>query len=316
MLAPLVEGVDRWALLGYPDHANVGDSAIWIGELRLLRRILGRSPSYVCDSGSYSRDALARSLPRGPILISGGGNFGDLWTAEQELRERALRDFPDRPIVQLPQSMQFTSAARLDRARAVVDAHPSLTLLARDSRSLDAMRCAFRARSLLCPDAAFGLGVLDRTTPASREIVWQSREDLEALEPPYRGSVLEPGDWLAEHPTAAQRAARLALRASARLAGGFGPAAAFVPALCGTAARQRVSRGCAWLCAGRLVVTNRLHGHILCLLLGIPHFISDNRYGKLRAFFDDWTRESPLVTWCDSEEEAVTRAERAARSPT
>jgi pyruvyl transferase EpsO len=60
-----------------------------------------------------------------------------------------------------------------------------------------------------------------------------------------------------------------------------------------------------------MVVTNRLHGHILCVLLGIPHFVSDNSYGKLSAFHGDWTHESPLVTWCDSEEDAVRHALRA-----
>jgi exopolysaccharide biosynthesis predicted pyruvyltransferase EpsI len=32
-----------------------------------------------------------------------------------------------------------------------------------------------------------------------------------------------------------------------------------------------------------------LHAHLLSLLLGIPHAILDNTYGKLGRFLDAWT---------------------------
>ncbi|RZM06107.1 MAG: exopolysaccharide biosynthesis protein, partial [Sphingomonas sp.] len=32
----------RYALVDFPDHANVGDSAIWLGELAMLRQVTGR----------------------------------------------------------------------------------------------------------------------------------------------------------------------------------------------------------------------------------------------------------------------------------
>jgi pyruvyl transferase EpsO len=36
------------------------------------------------------------------------------------------------------------------------------------------------------------------------------------------------------------------------------------------------------------VITDRLHGHILCTLLGIPHCVIDNSYGKIGGFADAW----------------------------
>ncbi len=44
-----------------------------------------------------------------------------------------------------------------------------------------------------------------------------------------------------------------------------------------------------------LIVTNRLHGHILCLLLNIPHIFLPNAYHKNQAFYETWTQEIP---WC------------------
>ena len=43
------------------------------------------------------------------------------------------------------------------------------------------------------------------------------------------------------------------------------------------------------LSTGGLVVTDRLHAHILSLLLDIPHVLLDNSYGKVAGFADQWT---------------------------
>lgn len=41
----------------------------------------------------------------------------------------------------------------------------------------------------------------------------------------------------------------------------------------------------------RLVITNRLHGHILCLLLKIPHVFLPNSYHKNELFYQTWTHQ-------------------------
>jgi pyruvyl transferase EpsO len=49
----------------------------------------------------------------------------------------------------------------------------------------------------------------------------------------------------------------------------------------------------------RLVITSRLHGHIFCILLGIPHVFLPNSYHKNKTFFDTWTREIPYCRFVD-----------------
>src|SRR3546814_10452775 len=56
-------------------------------------------------------------------------------------------------------------------------------------------------------------------------------------------------------------------------------------------AEWRFQRGLAMLAAGELVVTDRLHAHILSLLLDIPHVLPDNSYGKVAGFADQLTAE-------------------------
>jgi pyruvyl transferase EpsO len=44
----------------------------------------------------------------------------------------------------------------------------------------------------------------------------------------------------------------------------------------------------------RLVITTRLHGHILCVILGIPHVFLANSYYKNEAFYQTWTYQIPF----------------------
>jgi exopolysaccharide biosynthesis predicted pyruvyltransferase EpsI len=66
------------------------------------------------------------------------------------------------------------------------------------------------------------------------------------------------------------------------------------------------SRGSRLLSRGRVIITDRLHGHILGLLLGIPQVLVGDRYGKVKSFYESWTRDCPITSWADSEKEADT----------
>lgn len=306
VLRPLLADVQRVALLDFPAHSNVGDSAIWLGTLAYLRD-RGKTICYTCDQSTYSRSTLAARLGDGAILLSGGGNFGDIWKGPQRLREQVVRDFPNARIVQLPQSVMFRDQDELARARAIFDAHPALTLLVRDRRSFRFVSGNFRAPALLCPDMALWLGAIARPSPAKREIVWLARTDRESAVGSPPASV-ETVDWLNEPPAPElrlesflrelvvehPRAERMLRKTLSRVAD--------------RAAANRLRRGCAMLSEGRVVITDRLHAHILSLLLGIPSVILDNSYGKLRDFYDTWTCGNELAALADGPEQAMSLA--------
>jgi len=297
------------ALIDFPHAPNVGDSVIWLGALAFLAR-RGMRPCFTCSNRSYSRAALARRLGEGTILLTGGGNFGDLYPPHQELREAVVRHFPRNRILQLPQTIHFRSPEKLERARQVFDAHPDFTLLVRDAPSLALAREHFGAPSLLCPDMAFALGAQNRPDPPTHPVVWLARTDKESPAtptPPTPAGVLKT-DWLLDDVTPA-------LKLNRRLARIAREVPSVRPLLQGTlsrtyapVARERARRGMRALGAGRAVVTNRLHGHVLCMLMGIPHVVLDNSYGKVRALYDAWTHASPLAHWETSEARALEQA--------
>jgi len=307
ILDPLVPRDAGVALVDFPRTANVGDSAIWLGTLAWLAQSGRGAPRYVCSDLTYDRAKLASRVGAGTILLSGGGNFGDLYPDHQEFREQVIADFPGHRIVQLPQSIHFESRAELARARDVIGRHPRLTLLARDRPSLELARREFAVTSLLCPDLAFALGPLHRPGPPSRPIVWLSRADKESrLEdtPPFEAG-MDRVDWLIDDPhplIALHLTVDRWLRHRAALRPWVAPG---LESTFTHAAQLRLARGVRTLGAGATVITNRLHGHVLALLLGIPHFVVDNSYGKVRALHEAWTRGSKVARFCETQAEAL-----------
>ncbi|GAA4402974.1 hypothetical protein GCM10023187_18610 [Nibrella viscosa] len=309
VLKPLVPAGASCALLEFPNYANSGDSVIWLGAKAWLRRNRN-TVVYSCDKETYSRELMAAQLGSGIILLQGGGNFGDIWTDLQHFRERVIQDFPSNKIIQLPQTLHFRQEASIARTRLILEAHPDLTLLVRDQASLDFARQQFAVPATLCPDMAFALGPVERPHQAQTDMVWLARTDKETQNKPAPQNELGLicTDWL-EEPHSALRDLNEQLSRDLKQLPDKAPE--LYRGLVGTydpIARERFLRGITTLSQGHVVVTDRLHGHIMCLLLDIPHVLMDNNYGKVRGFYEAWTRDNKLTCWADSPEEVVNTA--------
>ena len=313
-------GAPAVALAMYPHHANVGDSAIWWGSTRALRRA-GARMAYVCDHRTFDPRALRRALPEGPLLLLGGGNFGDVYRDERDLRERILREVRDRPVIQLPQSLWFRDPREADRLAALCADHPSFHLMVRDTRSRDFAARRLGLRATLCPDMAFALGDLSASRAAAEtDVLVLARSDPESRGGEMRwttdaGRRRERADWPMRWPEATRgwpRGLRLSwVRNQAlRRLPGLGPEwlRRLTAAPWDDFAQERTLAGCRWLSRGRVLVTDRLHGHILAVLCGQPHVVFDTVNGKIRAFYETWTRRSG-GRWADTADEAMEKAE-------
>jgi pyruvyl transferase EpsO len=316
--------IERCALLNYPNHLNIGDHLIWCGTIRYLSLQASAHLAYIADIDSYSHSAMNRALGHNAIILfHGGGSLGDLWPDRQLFHEAVIAANHNRPIVILPQTIYFQNANAAARASRIFQAHPNLTVCARDQRSFSLAQQLFPScRLILAPDMAFALqGLLpvdrpERTSPA----LFLRRKDRESAgAAPSLSPDAVSQDWISYErkwrwgdrrvplsiPLVAlwrdlwqrrihqpqlykRRIAWLAQHASHLWSQSRFPDW-----------RHRFSLGLAFdgmhqLRQFQFVATDRLHAHILAELLGIPNLLLANSYYKNKAFYETWTHTSPL----------------------
>ncbi|TIX81220.1 MAG: exopolysaccharide biosynthesis protein, partial [Mesorhizobium sp.] len=271
-LKDYVRADEPLAILDFPDIRNCGDSAIWLGEMAYLKDRYDKRPAYVSRMRDFSAEDLERAVPTGPIFIHGGGNFGDLWITHQDFRERVLEQFPNRRIIQFPQSIHYKSQERRERSARIIGGHKNFVLLVRDEESKAFAEKHFDCEVRLCPDMAFCIGALE---PEASEfpVLAMLRADLEKAGDADRSAYpdIPMEDWITE--SARQvRVAKAIGAASALLA--LKPAEVRLRKL-DAAAHNRFRRGIRQISRGRAIVTDRLHVHICSLLIGRPHAVLD-----------------------------------------
>ncbi|TIX51239.1 polysaccharide pyruvyl transferase family protein [Alteraurantiacibacter aquimixticola] len=287
-LARFVGPGSDYALLDFPDYANVGDSAIWLGAISVLTGLTGRQPFLASRADGFRAEALERLPDGGVIFINGGGNFGDIWQGPQMFRESILSRFRDRTIVQLPQSIHYGDEAAADRTAKVIADTSDFHLFVRDHKSMQFAETRLNCAATLAPDCAMGMGPLDRRGPVEIDLLWLLRSDVERdprnREAPGEGAIVE--DWLEEPPMP-----RGSLRRAAvwdMLKSGSLSLELTRTLLLNRIAAHRLERGLRQLSRARHVVTDRLHSHILCAMMGIPHVVLDNSYGKVSGYRNCW----------------------------
>lgn len=296
VLVPLIQGHERHiCLIDPPNYSNVGDSAILLGELAFLKARFPRSRISFFDIDSYSERCESLIDRASIILLNGGGNFGDVYPRQQELRLRLLMRFPDKRIVQLPQSIWFTDPANIARTAKAIASHGDFHLLARDRASHAFATENFACRAWLSPDMAFWLDLIPKVP--THDVFCLLRSDKEAvadrraIDDAVRDHTasFEARDWLDEPNTVTRWLDHRLLwqtQRSPRLTWALMPV---MLAARRRYAQDRVGAGIELLSRGRLVVTDRLHAHIMCCLLGIPHLMFDSLDGKVSSLYRTWS---------------------------
>ena len=313
------------ALVGFPDSTNCGDHAIWAGEKKLLAE-LNIPVAYECSAQNYDRAAMAAKLGGGTILVQGGGNFGDRYPQPHEFRLRVLQDFPNHKVILFPQQVTFLDNDYLQRTADLLAAHPDVTLFARGVIAQHMFTRYFgpAARVESAPDMAFLLGPQTRACEPVYDIVWIARTDQERA-----SDQTEIAARLASQGAEKYVLPRFPDRVEINFVVKQRPPTVFLTDWYSlffenedarlayqrlsfdARAQATIARALYILSLGRVVITDRLHAHIFCLLLGIPHVLLNNDSGKNWNFYESWTRDSPLCRLARNPAEAWSLARLA-----
>jgi len=302
----LHESVSELCFADFPDHTNIGDSAIALGEFAYWRRA-GVAVRETHPGPTTPDRLLAGSTP---VAFQGGGSFGGLYPPMDELRLKYITGLNSSAVfIQLPQSVHFADPETRDRYRAAVNGRKLLRIAVRDRYSVSAL-AEIGVDATLAPDAVHHLGALTAPTPTN-DIVVLARTDPESRAGRGTSAVddVDPIDW---------DAGGLVRRAVHYAKFQFGvpeflkPAFYHPPAHWERVAKRRLEIGVLRLAVGETIVTDRLHAMLIGLQMGRRVVAVDSATKKLSAYATTWLSEPDVpVEFAESFEAAV----RMARKP-
>ncbi|KAK6166359.1 hypothetical protein SNE40_023076 [Patella caerulea] len=277
LFAELLKPYKYVMLLDIALHENKGDPAITIGEMILLQR-MNKTLVYFCDyhmcvqNNLVKASSIARNYTRQNlvILLHGGGNLVG-WVINDHLREKIFNVFRGFNFLLFPQSIFMAGGKKhLRYCENLYKKETNLTMILRDRHSLELAQKHFtgQPKLIMAPDMAFQIGPVQRFLKPFYDILWIRRTDQEKVtdEIPKLPTdiTIRIDDWL-RWPTPH---------------GNMKMENAYLIA----------NNGLVFLQRGRVVITDRLHGHILSTLLDIPHVILNNKWNKVSNYHNTWTK--------------------------
>lgn len=272
----LYSGVDEIIFTDFPDYANVGDSAIALGQLKYFEQENIRVRGTYCIA-SLHEDVLTSDVP---VMINGGGSVAGLYPVIDRHRYKLSETLGDDVLlIQAPQSVFFTSERARQEFRSKFIARHRLRMAVRDQRSVERLD-GLVPNLFIAPDAVHFLGEITGNDPTEALVVL-ARTDSESV----RSSTVNVGvDWLRDDRkgrlgTALRwRSEKLHYKLNLNLSNEAWK----------KKAERRLQRGVGILSRGQIIVTDRLHAMLIGLQMGRRVVAVDNNTGKLSAYASTW----------------------------
>lgn len=130
-------------LIGTPEHSNIGDAAITLGEIAFFEKYY---PEHlIIQLSTYNFEKWYAQIAafvgiKDILFLQGGGNLGNRFLVEEKVRRRVIADFPNNQIVIMPQTVYFDDTLdghkQLQLSKEVYNMHSNLTIFLRGKESL------------------------------------------------------------------------------------------------------------------------------------------------------------------------------------
>ena len=257
-------------------YNNLGDQAIALSMELFLDDLFGQDNVFVINETeaiSYLKSLKKEIKKDDVIVLSGGGNMGDLYPRYESIRRLIIKSFPNNRIVIFPQTVDYGKdkygRKECIRAKKIYQKHDDLWICAREEKSYKELS-HMCSRVLLIPDIVFYLyGKVKSTTQACNQVGICLRNDKE--------SALTEKD-------------RQIIYKLARLKGICNELTTMtsdeVPCLTKENRMKAINQKIDEFSANELIVTDRLHGMIFSVLANVPCVAIDNKNHKVSGVYE------------------------------
>ncbi|ODN30530.1 polysaccharide pyruvyl transferase family protein [Fervidobacterium thailandense] len=280
-------------LLNTPEHSNLGDHAIALGELYFLKDRF-RDTSVFEITGHhwrFDKRRLVKLLEKQDvILVHGGGYLGTLWMDEEEVFREIIKRFGDKKIFVFPQTVYFDETREGEEeksiSRNIYTSHRMINFLVREKRSFELLKEEFKLENVhLMPDMALYLafreGLLPQGKLRENKVILCMRNDKEKIS----GEAIR-----VEIESIVKRNGFEVMYTDTVVTGMVRP----------HEREKYLHEILRNFSESRLIITDRLHGMIFSFITGTPCVAMNNLSGKVMGFYETWFRDVNFIKLASS----------------
>lgn len=273
-------------LLGTPVHDNIGDSAIAIAEKEFLLKNGYDSVIEITtpDIWEYGK-CIGRLLPKdAAVYLHGGGNMGDLYVSEEELRRKIIRECHGQPMVIFPQTIYYSDTNGGKEAEAesteIYGQKDRLTIVAREETSYETMKRLYpKADILLTPDIVLSLNLPNKGYRRSGILLCFRNDSEMAISENGRNALSELLRMVTEPVETTDMISEKLISLDIR--------------------DQVVNSRWERFSKVKLVITDRLHGMVFAAITGTPCIVFSNYNHKVRGTYE-WIKYLPYIRFAET----------------
>lgn len=292
IIADLIDG-ENIVYGEMPVYDNIGDLLIMLGSIEFFKKHNIHIKKFLSVHDFFPNE---NTFLKDVIVLQGGGNLGDLYPLPQKFRESIIGNYLSNRIIILPQIIYFDSRANYYNCCNIFSKHSDLHIFVRDKQSY---KLALRMSSnvYLAPDMAHQLHPIDYPNKRNKKILFLRRADEEALYHNFNFRFDAITDWktlIKKHAVFIKLFDRFFKTASVLKLGFF--LYRILPLFWIFYSKLLISKAIKLFAEHEIIITDRLHGHILSCLMNKKNIVFDNSYGKNSLYIELWTKNNKLVT--------------------
>lgn len=267
-----------------PTHENLGDHAIALAEMTLLEDMdIPYTEITTPEIHKLKEFGLLGLFNNTKILINGGGNLGTLWFDVEEDFRSIMIAAPKADILIFPSTIYyedtFWGRKEFENSKKIYNNHKSLTLYARENLSYEIMREAYNNVKLV-PDMVFSLNkcgkkvfregaVLCIRSDLERTLTEEEEFHIVNQAQQLFGDKIIKTDMCIGHDIAVENR------------------------------NYELNIKFAQFREAKLVITDRLHCMIFCVITGTPCIVINSKSPKVKGCYE-WVKDFEYIKFADN----------------
>lgn len=266
-----------------PTHTNLGDHAIALAEMTILDELgIGYTEITQPEIHKLKEFGLLRLFNNTKIFINGGGNLGTLWFSVEEAFRSIMIAAPKADILIFPSTIYYEDTdlgkEEFKNSKKVYNKHKNLTLYARETISYEIMKNAYNNVKLV-PDMVFYINKCEENVVRDGAVLCL-RNDLEK--------------------TLCEEDEILIYKQLQQLFGdNITKTDMYAPYKVSTENRnQELIKKFEQFRSAKLVITDRLHCMIFCVITGTPCIVVNSKSPKVKGCYE-WVKDFEYIKFAD-----------------